>query len=79
MSIGGRRLCNWRFADDIDLLGGSEKELQQLAERLGKTAANYGMEISADKSNILVLVHSIKLSPSTNIRMSGNVLDKLLD
>ena len=49
MSIGGRPLRNLRFADDMDLLGGSD-ELQQLTERLEKTAGGYGMEISCDKS-----------------------------
>ena len=35
MSIGGRPLCSLRFADDIDLLGGSWEE-EQLTERLEK-------------------------------------------
>ena len=39
VSIGARPLCNLRFADDIDLLDGSEEELQQLTERLDQTAA----------------------------------------
>ena len=60
VSIGGRRPCNVRFADDIDLLGGSEEELQRLTERLEKTAAGYGMEISSDTSKFLV--NSIKQS-----------------
>ena len=34
----------------MDLLGTGEKELQQLTERLEKTVASYGMEISSDKS-----------------------------
>ena len=53
MSTGGRPLCNLRFADDIDLLGGSEEELQKLAERLEKTAAGYGMEISSDPTKAI--------------------------
>ena len=64
----GRPLCNLRFADHIDLLGGSEEELQQLTERLEKTAAGYGMEISSDKSKILV--NSIMPRPSANIWIS---------
>ena len=43
VSIGGRPLCNFRFADDIDLHGSSEEELQQITERLEKTAVGYGM------------------------------------
>ena len=59
--FGGQPLRNLQFADD---LGGSE-ELQQLTERQKKTAAGYGMEISFDKSKILV--NSIKPRPPTNI------------
>ena len=54
ISVGGRPLCNLRFADDIDLLAGSETELQELTNRLVGAARDYGMEISADKSKILV-------------------------
>ena len=66
--MGGRPLCNLWFADDIDLLGGSE-ELQQLTERLEKTAAGYDMEISYDKSTILV--NSTKPTPSKSAGRSG--------
>ena len=60
-----------RLADDIDLLGSSEDELQQLTQRL----AEHGIEISSDKSKILV--NSIKPRPSTNIQMSGQTLEEM--
>ena len=69
VSVGGRLLCNLRFADDIALLGGSEEELQQLTERLEMTAAGYGMEVGSDKSKILL--NSIKQRLSANIWMNG--------
>jgi hypothetical protein len=75
VSIGGRPLCNLRFADDIDLLGSSEEELQQLTRRLEETAAEYGMEISSEKSKILV--NSTKPRPSTNIQMNGQTLEEV--
>ena len=75
MSIGGRPLCNLRLADDIDLLRSSEEELQQLTQRLEETVAEYGMEISSDKSKILV--NSPKPRPSTNILMNGQTLKYL--
>ena len=65
VSIGERPLCSLRCADDIDLLGSGKEELQQLAQRLEETVAAYGIEISSDKSKILV--NSVKPSPSTNI------------
>ena len=54
------------------ILGGSEEELQQLAERPEKTAVGCGMEVSSDKSKILV--SGMKPRPSTNIWMNGKPL-----
>ena len=34
ISIGGRSICNLRFADDIDLMGDSNGELQDFTNRL---------------------------------------------
>ena len=43
VSIGGRPICNLRFADDVDLMGGSESELQGLTTRLQNKASYYEM------------------------------------
>ena len=75
VSIGGRPLCNLRFADNINLLVDSKEEFQQLNERLEKSAADYGMEISYD--NCKIIVNSIDPRPSTNIRMNGNVVEEM--
>ena len=34
VSIGGRPICNLRFADDIDLQGGSNGQFEDLINRL---------------------------------------------
>ena len=48
-SIGRRTISNLRFADDIDLVGGSNNELQKFTDRLSKSARVYGMEVSSEK------------------------------
>ena len=53
MSVGGRRINNLRFADDIDLLDGSMKELDELIKRLDETVFAFRPEMSSEKSNIL--------------------------
>ena len=53
ISIGGRPTCNLQFADDIDLMGGSNGELQNLSNRLVDRARAYGMEVSTEKSKIM--------------------------
>ena len=46
-----------RFADDIDLSEGGEDELQQLGERLGKTAADCEKKISSDNAVLSILLY----------------------
>ena len=55
VKIGGRNVSNLRFADDIDLIAGSHNELADLTLRLDTIATKYGMEISSEKSKILVM------------------------
>ena len=49
ISVGGRPLWNLKFADDIDLLAGTNEELQELTDKLSRSATRYGMEISTEK------------------------------
>ena len=53
ISIGGGPICNLRFADDIDLTGGSNGELKDLTNRLVERATAYGMEISTEKRKLM--------------------------
>jgi len=74
ISIGGRPLCNLRFADDIDLMGGSKQELQNLTDRLSDRVSAYGMEVSTKKSKIMVNSAS---NDSTEIKMNGEILEEV--
>ena len=49
ISIGGRPTGNLVFADNIDLMGGSNDELQDLTNRLIDRARAYGMKVSIEK------------------------------
>ncbi len=74
ISINGRAICNLRFADDIDLLAGSNQELQELTKKLVERAGAYAMEISTEKSK--VMVNSIK-DTTSNIIMRGHKLEEV--
>lgn len=75
ISINGRPLCNLRFADDIDLVGGSEAELQDLTARLEHASTLFGMEVSSEKSKILVNSHTDQ--EPTNITLNGQKLEEV--
>ena len=67
--IGGRSICNLRFADDIDVMGGSNSELfQDLTNRLNDRATVYGMEVGKEKSKIMT---NSTNSISAGISMKG--------
>ena len=44
-----------RSADDIDLMEGSEDGLQEVTRRVEDTSKRFGMEISAEKSKVMVV------------------------
>ena len=52
MSIGGRKVCNLRVADDIDLIAAGDEYLQESTTRLETTVSKFGMEVNMDKSKI---------------------------
>ena len=68
-SIGGMLICNLRIADEIDLIGRSENELQNLTNRLEEKTTAYGMEISSEKSK--VLLNSTNQKTPIDITMNG--------
>ena len=72
VSIGGRTNSNLRFADDIDGQTGSELELANLVERLDETSTAYGMQISADKTKLMI---NNTNGISSNIRVKGEKLE----
>ena len=71
ISIGRRPICNLQFADDIDLMGGSNGELQDLTNGLADRATAYGMEVSTEKSKIIT--NSMN-NISADISMNGQNL-----
>ena len=54
VSIGDRTITNLRFVDDTDGLAGEDKALANLVERLDKASTAYGMEISAEKTKLMI-------------------------
>ena len=74
VSIGGRTITNLHFADDTDGLAGKEEELASLVDRLDKTSAAFGMEISAEKTKLMTINAN---GISIDIRINGEKLDEV--
>ena len=53
VSIGGRLITNFRFADDIVVNAEEEEKAGVLIDRLDRTTTRYKMEISPDKTKMM--------------------------
>ena len=53
VSIGGRLITNFRFADDIVVNVEEEEEAGVLIDRLDRTTTRYKMEIGPDKTKMM--------------------------
>ena len=53
VSIGGRLITNFRFADDIMVNVEEEEEAGVLVDRLDRTTTKYKMEIGPDKTKVM--------------------------
>ena len=54
VSIGGRLITNFRFADDIVVNAEEEEEAGVLVDRLDTTTTRYKMEIGPDKTKVII-------------------------
>ena len=52
VSTGSRTITNLPFADDIDSLAGQEQEPVNLIKHLEEASTAYGMQISAEKTQL---------------------------
>ena len=53
VSIGGRLITNFRFADDIVVNAEEEEEAGVLIDRLDRTTTRYKMEIGPNKTKVM--------------------------
>ena len=54
VNIGGRSITNLRFTDDVDLVEGKAEELINLIRRLEESAKRFHMQISAQKTVMMM-------------------------
>jgi len=52
VKVSGTRLSSLQFADDINLLANSERELQQLVNRVQFTSSGFGLVVSGSKTEV---------------------------
>ena len=84
VSIGGRLITNFRFADDIVVNAEEEEEAGVLIDRLDKTTTRYKMEIGPDKTNVMtnnpngfqrgIKIKGLRLEEVENFKYLGAII-----
>ncbi|KAG1712187.1 Conserved oligomeric Golgi complex subunit 6 [Nymphon striatum] len=78
LRCAGRKVTDLRFADDIDLIGESEKGLQELTKRVEKASMKYGMEISTEKSKVMIVGRQVDSeNKQIAVIVNGQKLDQV--
>ena len=72
LQLGGRRVTNLRYADDIVLLACSETDLQDLVNRLDVVSKRYSLLINVDKTKTMATNGT-----SCNISINGERLEQV--
>jgi len=80
--IGGMKITNLRYADDIVLLAGSESELQELVTRLQQIGENKGLKINMNKTKVMtqkgktcnIEIRGVRLEQVDTFRYLGSLI-----
>ena len=59
IKIAGRNINNLRYADDTTLMAESEEKLKSLLMKVKEESEKTGLELSIQKTKIMVLVPSL--------------------
>ena len=87
VSTGGRTITNLRFADDIAGIAGQEQELVKLVNHLEEASTVYGMQISAEKTQLMtnntngfstyITMDNKKLETARSIKYLGAIVSSI--
>src|SRR6201996_3335163 len=72
ISIGGRKISNLRYADDIVLLASSVEKLQELVSRISRIGKEYTLLINSSKTKAIALK-----GQSVSIQIDGAEIEQV--
>jgi len=70
--IGGRKVNNLRYADDIVLVTTTPAELQELLSRVADSGKRYGLVINKEKTKVMITAED-----NIAITIEGDILQQV--
>ena len=76
VKCAGEKITDLRYADDIDMLAESKEDLQHLTKRLEDSSKDFGMEISVEKSKVMIVGKEDTEGEKLEICVDGKKLEQ---
>lgn len=70
ISVGGRKISNFRYADDTNLLIQTKEDMEHLLTLLETTSLSFGLTVNRDKTKMMIVDRAELNHP--DISMIGN-------
>ena len=67
------------YTDDVNILGGSIHTLKENAEALLAATREIGLEVSADKTNYMVMSRDQNAGPNHRVRIDNSTFERVED
>src|SRR6218665_3676354 len=74
--VGGQTVNNLRFADDIDLVGGDDGQLQELTDEVHSSSQKFGLKINVEKTKTMTIGKQRK---TVEIKIEGETLEQVTE
>ena len=65
------------YADDVNILGGSEHPIKENAEALVVASKEIGLEVNADKTKYMVMIRDQNAGRNHNIKIDNSSFDRV--
>ncbi|XP_012553302.2 LINE-1 reverse transcriptase homolog [Bombyx mori] len=63
MTIGGRKISNLRYADDITLVASGVSQMEELLGRVERVSLDFGLKINRNKTSVMIVDRANNNSP----------------
>ena len=68
VSIGGRKICNLRYADHTTLIASNESEMAEMFKRIEAESLRLGLRINRAKTKLMIIDRNLDLTRSNELQ-----------
>ena len=79
VTVGGRKITNLRYADDIVLISGSMTELTELTNKVNMASKDSGLHLNARKTKVMNIIADKECYDDQNLVTGGEEVETLSD